>query len=293
MVKLCSIGWLIVFVSFFTEASAIEKPSVGDDLVAGSGSFVGNPRMRRFEPRWTQYLEVNHLVSIYNQEDPTIWNLPENQWGFNAIPVESFTTEQESLQFLKYKPDRSFRLGLIRHFPRKTILDLSLNYSTFTQVGGISRLRFTDMIAPGRGFVQPTSMSSDTRVRYAYRALGLGLAYRVESRLRKPPIQQRIGFGIHWTAVLGSHYNISTNIQPETDTYFYEKDVRFSDRIFRVYPSANYEIRLMRVSSANLWFKMEYAGLVNFMPDRKSASNSSRAVNRFSYVGVGVRLESR
>lgn len=176
--------------------------------------------------------------------------------GFDAIPVNEFTTEDRSRALSRGS------LYLSTSFTKKFVYESNASIEIgLGQIqisgNGVDKLRYTDMIDSDRGFVLASSYVAD---RYEHTSRYLCVKPKLLFPLDFWGREHEIGIGLYSYVLLGSSYSLYLHHGTTNEKYFYKtNDLKISDWIWQVVPETTYQLKVIETDKIKCKLKVALA----------------------------------
>ena len=206
---------------------------------------------------------------------------------FDVLPIEDFSIKRKKNSSLLTKPQYSICAGLQYPILKNGILGAEVKFSQIANSSNGKMLRFSDMVDPEKGFVNPTNLR-DVKINYAYHILSFGFSYQIEQNIGKY-YTHRIGFKIEYDRLINSVYEIEA-VKNNENMFYYNKDVKWYDYYWSVNYFLNYEIKLYTYRNNVFWLNPQYGFLHPYM-SKEIKKDDYYKENNFHLLSLGIKVE--
>ena len=234
---------------------------------------------------WRPYFGASKNISTFNSL-PFVWRNPQTIGSYSALPVEDFSNNRKSLAPLLTKYQYSIFSGTNYHFSKNSIVGAELRFNQLTNSGNEKTIVLSDQVDPVKGY----TLGTNHQVKhffYAYRSISLGLSYQIEQDFGSW-YHHRIGFKFQAERLINSAYEIKTTMN-EQHYFYFNSDLKWSDKIWNFYPFLHYELLLHSKKSRQLWLCADYSTFNIYFPQNLvSPTYQKKSLN---LLAIGIKIE--
>ncbi|MBI1307798.1 MAG: hypothetical protein GC181_14435 [Bacteroidetes bacterium] len=187
-----------------------------------------------------KYIEFGIPVIIKHTSEPTVSRYPFAVGPFTTIDVNSLVTQKRKASFLRYESSFGFSAGHRITSEKSNFINIQFGYAQYSLKSSEQTLRFSDMVDPLRGFVNPSFYSVE-KLAYAFRLVNLDISGGTALNGKK--FLHSFSCGLRSSILTQSKYMGELKHGKTGQKKFtYQKDLRFTDGVFNCSPFFQYDV---------------------------------------------------